>query len=107
MDKNYNYLSLDYPENAKFVRLADDALRQVTLAPKEKFAIGRDSSPCELQAALNGQGFEDIYVINPKTGTRKLALSRQPINLTQSACTSSINTDDDHNVTKPPMAALR
>ena len=76
-DKNYSYLSRFYPENTKCVRLADDTLRQVTLSPKDKFAIGRDSAPYELQAALNGQSFEDIYVIDPKTDTRKLALAKQ------------------------------
>lgn len=75
MDKTYSYLSLFYPENAKVVRLADDTLRQVTLSPENKFAIGRDSAPYDLQAALNGQRFEGIYVIAPKTGALKLALA--------------------------------
>ncbi len=135
-DKNYSYLSMYYPANSKFVRLADDSLRQVVLAPKDNFALGRDNSPYELQSALNGQRFEDIYVVDPRTGTRKLALAKQrytysvspagthllyyndghffafdlatgqSLNLTQSAPTSFVDTDDDHNVVKPPTTPL-
>jgi dipeptidyl aminopeptidase/acylaminoacyl peptidase len=136
MDKNFSYLSLYYPAAKRFVRLADESMRQVTLAPKDKFAIGRDNSAYELQAALNGQRYEDIYVVDPQSGAKTLALSkqrytytasptgthflyyndghffaydmrsRQSKNLTQGAPVSFIDTESDTNVNKPPTGVI-
>jgi dipeptidyl aminopeptidase/acylaminoacyl peptidase len=136
LDRDFSYLSLYWVAENKFVRLADEKLRQVELAPKGKFAIGRDREPYELDGNLTGQRFEDIYVVDPKTGTRKLALSKnrwfygpsptgthllyysdgnfltydmvsgQSKNLTQGAATSFVNQEDDHNVVKPPTREL-
>lgn len=136
MDKNFSYLSLYHVSEQKYVRLADEKLRQVSLAPKGRFAIGRDTSPYELQAALNGQRFEDVYVVDPKSGERKLALSKQRYmysasptgthflyyndghffaydmnamqskNITQAAPVSFIDTENDLNVVKPPTSPI-
>ena len=135
-DRNYSYLSLYWVAEKKFVRLADDQMRQVSMAPKDHFAIGRATEPYELESNLTGQRAEDIYVVDPKTGTRKLALkqnrwiytasptgthflyyndghffaydmaSGQSVNLTKSAATSFIDADNDHNVRKPPTTPL-
>jgi dipeptidyl aminopeptidase/acylaminoacyl peptidase len=135
-DRNYSYLSLYWIADKKFVRLADDRIRQVTLAPKDHYAIGRSTEPYELESNLTGARFEDIYVIDPKTGASKLALkqnrwsyaaspagthflyyndgqffaydmaSGQSINLTKAAPTSFINADNDNNVHNPPTTPL-
>lgn len=135
-DRTYSYLSLYWVADKKFVRLADDKLRQVALAPKSHYAIGRSTEPYELESNLTGQRYEDIYVIDPKTGARKLALKQnrwfympspdgthflyyddgqffaydmaagQSINLTKAAPTSFINEDNDNNVRKPPTTPI-
>jgi dipeptidyl aminopeptidase/acylaminoacyl peptidase len=135
-DRNYSYLSLYWVAEKKYVRLADDQLRQVVLAPKDRWAIGRNTDPYELEANLTGQRLEDIYVIDTKTGARKLALKQnrysyapspagshflyyddgqffaydmaagQSISLTKAAPTSFINEDNDHNVSKPPTTQM-
>jgi dipeptidyl aminopeptidase/acylaminoacyl peptidase len=135
-DRNYSYLSLYWVADKKFVRLADDQMRQVALAPKDHYAIGRSNEPYELESNLTGARFEDIYVIDPKTGARKLAVKQnrwfytasptgthflyyddgqffaydmvagQSINLTKAAATSFINTDNDNNVRKPPTTPI-
>ena len=60
----------------KFIRLADEDLRTVTLAPKQRFAIGHDDREYELIGNLDGRRFQDVYVIDMTTGARKLALKR-------------------------------
>jgi dipeptidyl aminopeptidase/acylaminoacyl peptidase len=135
-DREYSYLSLYWVAEKKFVRLADDHIRDVELAPKDKFAIGRSKEAYELDSNLNGQRYEDVYVIDPKTGARKLALQKnrwfygpspagthflyyadgnffayemaagQSKNLTQSAATSFVNEADDHNVQNPPTTQM-
>ena len=131
-DKNYSYLAIYRPAEKKFIRLADDLVRQVTAAPEQKYAIGRSEDPYELMSRLDGRSFADISVINLQTGERKLALTKarwtmgssptgthfvyyddgqyyaydmtsgQSTNLTKSVPSSFINTENDVNVVKPP-----
>jgi acetyl esterase/lipase len=135
-DKNSSHLCLYWAAEKKFVRLADEKLKQVTLAPKEKFAIGTDVSPYELSGNLNGQRYSDLYVVDVKSGERKLALKKNRYyfgasptgthflyyqdghyfaydmaamagkNLTEKVPTSFINSEDDHNIEKPPAFPL-
>lgn len=131
-DKNFSYLAIYRPAEQKFIRLADDDVRDVTPAPEHKFAIGRSDDPYELMGNLDGRRYADLYVINLQTGVRKLALKKsrwnyppspagthllyyedghfstydmatgQTVNITKDVPTSFINTEDDHNIVKPP-----
>jgi acetyl esterase/lipase len=131
-DKNYSYLAIYRPAEKKFLRLADDLVRQVTPAPEQKYAIGRSEDPYELMSHLDGRTFADISVINLQTGERKTALTKarwtmgssptgthfvyyddgqyyaydmtsgQAVNLTKSVPTSFVDTENDVNVVKPP-----
>ncbi len=135
-DRNYSYLSIYWPAEKKFVRLSDDKLRQVALTPKDRYAIGRDAESYELDGNLTGQRFEDIYIVDLKTGARKPALTKnrwyygaspagthflyyqdgnffaydiaagKSKNLTPDAGKTFINTEDDHNVDKQPRTPL-
>ena len=131
-DRNFSYLSVYYPASKKFVRLADDTLRIVNLAPKDKWAVGYDVREYERMGNLDGRQFRDVYAINAATGERTLALKRnrwvygpspdgtkflyydaknfhvhdmatgQSRNITASVPASFINTEDDHNIVDPP-----
>jgi dipeptidyl aminopeptidase/acylaminoacyl peptidase len=131
-DKNFTFLCLYRIKDKKFLRLADDDLRQVQLAPKHKFAVGSDVRPYQLMSSLDGKRFEDVYVTNPETGERKKALTRvrwvfgvspdgthllyhddghfralelatlNTFNMSEKAATSFVDAEDDHNVEKPP-----
>jgi dienelactone hydrolase len=120
----------------KFVRLADDEVRQVSLAPKHSYAIGFDDREYELMGNLSGQRFRDVYVVNPANGERKLAVKRARWyngtspdgesmlyyengnfhiyslktgamrNITQGLPVSFINRENDHNVVDPPTQTL-
>jgi dipeptidyl aminopeptidase/acylaminoacyl peptidase len=135
-DRNFSYLSMYYVGPQKFVRLADDELRNVSLAPKHKFAIGTDDREYELMGNLDGRRFRDVYVVNPATGERTLALKRarwyngpspdgtsflyyedgnffvydmasgKSKNITMGVPASFIDTEDDHNIVKPPTSSM-
>lgn len=72
IDNQYSYLSLYRPAENKFIRLADDDVRTVTLLDKDKFAIGTDRRAYELDGNLTGRVYSDVYQINTTTGERKL-----------------------------------
>jgi dipeptidyl aminopeptidase/acylaminoacyl peptidase len=75
-DQNFSYVSIYRVKEKKFLRLADDDVRRVEAAPKHRFAIGIDNKEYELDGNLDGRRFQDIYVIDLKTGSRALALKK-------------------------------
>ena len=131
-DKSFSYLAAYRVAEKRFVRLADDELRQVEPAPKHRFAVGQDNRAYELDANLDGRRFQDIHVVDMKTGRRTLALEKcryyfaplyggghflyyedghfhtydmatgRSVNITRDVPASFVNEDDDHNVVKPP-----
>jgi dipeptidyl aminopeptidase/acylaminoacyl peptidase len=135
-DRNFSYLCVYRPADTKFVRLADDQLRQVTLAPKGGYAIALDTKPYLLMSTLNGQKFEDVYTIDLRNGARQKVLTKirwyngpspdgkhllyyedghyftyelatgSCRNITLDTPTSFVNSEDDHNVLKPPTKTM-
>ncbi|HEX4950141.1 MAG TPA: S9 family peptidase, partial [Blastocatellia bacterium] len=135
-DKNFSYAATYRVAEKKFIRLADESLRTVNAAPKQQFGIGIDSREYEMMSNLDGRRYQDIYVVDLKTGARKLALKKnrnsfgaspdgtqmlyyddghfftydlasgQSINLTAKVQTTFWNDEDDHNVVKPPRFPL-
>ena len=75
-DKTYSYLSAYRIGENKVIRLADDELRVVNIAPKDKFAYGTDNRAYQQVASYNGRNFQDVYTIDLKTGERKRALQK-------------------------------
>ena len=75
-DRSFSYLAEYRVQPKTFIRLADEDLRTVSLAPKQRFAIGQDDREYELLGNLDGRRFQDIYVIDMATGARRLALKR-------------------------------
>lgn len=75
-DRMQTHTAVYWTKEKKFVRLSDDGLKQVTLTPKQKYAIGRDTKPYEYMSYLNGKLFTDVYVLDPKTGTKKKAVEK-------------------------------
>ena len=132
-DKNFSYLSVYRIKEKKFLRLADEELRDVQAAPKQRWAVGLDTREYELMGNLDGRRYEDVYVIDMMTGARKLALKKarwyfnispegshllyyddgqyhtyemasgRSFNITKDVPASFINTEDDHNVVNPPV----
>ncbi|HSC29991.1 MAG TPA: prolyl oligopeptidase family serine peptidase [Vicinamibacterales bacterium] len=135
-DRSFSYLAEYRLDTKRFIRLADDEVRTVTVAPRDRWAIGFDNSEYELVGNLDGRRFQDVYVVDMKTGERRLAAKRvrwfngpspdgsmflmyedghyfvhameggQPRNITQGVSASFVDTEDDHNVVKPPAGVI-
>ena len=135
-DKNFSYLATYRVTEKKFLRFADETLRTVTAAPKQQYAIGIDTRDYEMMSNLDGRRYQDIYVVDLKTGARKLALKKsrnafgpspdgtqmlyhedghfmtydlasgQSTNITAKVPATFWNEEDDHNVVKPPTFPL-
>jgi dipeptidyl aminopeptidase/acylaminoacyl peptidase len=76
-DRAYNYAAVYRVASKKFVRLADDEMRNVTVNPKQsKWAYGSDDREYELMGSLDGRRHEDLYAVDLETGARKLAVKR-------------------------------
>lgn len=132
-DRNFSYLAEYRIASHRFIRLADATVRDATPAPHDHFALGRSIAPYELKSHLDGQPYADIYGINLATGARWLALrrarwpqeispdgthfayyqngnyyvydlaTRRGADLTAKLPTSFVNTEDDHNLDRPPV----
>ena len=135
-DKNFSYLALYRPVEKKFVRLADEKLRTLTLNPRMQWAVGTDNRDYERMANLDGRRYSDVYGVNLADGERKIAVRQArwyngnspdgthviyyqdgnyftydlaagvAANITAKVGTSFIDTEDDHNVVKPPTRAM-
>lgn len=135
-DKTFSYLAEYRVAERKFLRLADDEVRDVSLAPRERYAVGSDRRAYERRDAIDGGQRRDLYLIDLATGARTLAVKSarypwQPSpdgtkalyyddgdyhvydfatkasrNLTAGAPTTFIDTEDDHNVDRPPVQPL-
>ena len=135
-DKNFSYLAVWRPGDGKFLRLADDSVRTVTFPAESKVALGTDVREYELMGNLDGRRFEDVYLLDPATGERKLALRKarwfrgaspdggqllfydegsyytydtatgKPTEITKGVATTFIDADNDVNVTRPPTPSL-
>ncbi len=132
-DKRFSYLATYRIADKKFIRLADENVREVTAPKKGRWAAGIDRRDYELTAALEGRNYQDLYAIDMQTGERKLAAKKvrwtygrspdgskllyfddghfhvfdiasgQAVNITKTVPVSFVNVEDDHNVIKPPI----
>ncbi|MGH9486277.1 MAG: S9 family peptidase [Terriglobales bacterium] len=132
-DRNYSYLAEYRLAGRRFIRLADDTVRMETIAPHGRYAIGLGNRPYELEGHLDGQTYDDIYVTDLATGERRPAVKkarwREEVapdgvhfaffrdgnywvynmatgasrNVTANVPTTFVNTEDDHNLDRPPI----
>ncbi len=135
-DENFSYLCQYRLKDNTFIRLADDQIRDVSPAPKHRWAIGYDNQEYLLSANLEGRRYRDVYVIDMQTGERSLALKKcrwpfspspdgthllyyqdghfythdfasgKSVNITKNVPVSFIDTEDDHNVADPPIRPM-
>ncbi|WP_394990147.1 alpha/beta hydrolase family protein [Emticicia sp.] len=75
-DKNFNFISIYDVTSKKFIQLADSAIRNISVAPKQQFGIGQDITNYELESNLDGQQYADVYTIDLKTGIRSKVLDK-------------------------------
>jgi len=75
-DEAYTYLSVYHLQARKFARLADDGLRDVQPAPKDRWALSWDVRAYQPDNSLRGRHYADLYAIDVRTGARRLLLRR-------------------------------
>jgi len=78
-DRAFNYLSEYRVGDNRFIRLADDSIRTVTVTNGDSYAFGVNSSPYEERASYTGRNYQDVYAIDLKTGARTLIQKKKPI----------------------------
>jgi dipeptidyl aminopeptidase/acylaminoacyl peptidase len=71
MDKNFSFWAMYDVATAKHIPLQDSTMRDLSILPKELYALGSDQQTYELDGNLNGQSYRDYFVINLKTGEKK------------------------------------
>jgi dipeptidyl aminopeptidase/acylaminoacyl peptidase len=72
-DRAYNYVAEYRIAAKKFIRLADDSMRNVTVSTKQsRWGFGTDDREYELMGSLDGRRHEDVFAIDLETGARKL-----------------------------------
>jgi dipeptidyl aminopeptidase/acylaminoacyl peptidase len=131
-DKNFNYLCAYRLQDKRFIRLADDTIRQVAPAPHDRWAIAQVNKPYQRMSTLDGRRYQDIYVVDMQTGAKRKVLAKnrwyfgpstdgthflyyddgqfhtcelatgKTFAITRDVPTSFVDTEDDHNIAKPP-----
>ena len=131
-DKSRYDLCIHHVKDNKTFRLGDEEIPNVFTNKPFKFAIGSDNRKYELMGNLDGRRYRDIYSIDLKSNKRKLILEKsrfsfgvgpsgihylyyedghflicnlttgKKTNITKSVEASFVDTEDDHNVVKPP-----
>ncbi|MCH7414696.1 prolyl oligopeptidase family serine peptidase [Belliella sp. R4-6] len=71
-DKNFSFWAMYDLKSSKHTTLQDSTMKGLSLLPKEKFAIGTDQRAYELDVNLNGQNFQDIYIVDLSNGEKSL-----------------------------------
>jgi dipeptidyl aminopeptidase/acylaminoacyl peptidase len=136
MDRNFSFTSLYRVAEKKFLRLADESLRDVSVPEPHKFALGYDNRDYERMGNLDGRRYRDVYTVDVATGERKPALKKyrwqvtpspdgthflyyedghwltyevatgKSYKLTDKVPAAFWDPEDDHNVVKPPAGSL-
>jgi dipeptidyl aminopeptidase/acylaminoacyl peptidase len=134
-DKSFSFLAAYRPAERRFIRLATDSLREVTVTGT-RWAVGVNTLPYERHGNLEGVRYRDLWAVDLVTGQRRLAVARlqylhqvspdgsrllyyadgqyhvqdlatgETRNITAGLPTSFVNVEDDHNRDRPPVPPL-
>lgn len=135
-DKTFSYLAEYRVGDRRLIQLATDDLRNVALSPRDRFGVGIDRRAYERRDNIDGGQRSDLYVIDLATGQRTLAVKAARFGwtlspdgskalfyddgeyhvydmvahttrtLSRGAPTTFVDTEDDHNVDRPPVQPL-
>lgn len=70
MDKNYSLWAMYDVAAKKHIALQDSSMRDLNILPYHHFALGSDRQKYELDINLNGQNYQDYFLVDLKTGTK-------------------------------------
>ena len=128
-DRTFSYLAAYWPGSDKVVRLTDESARAGSTTDLDRWVVASDVSPYQRQASVDGINKRDVYVLDPRTGEKRMAVqglrggsSTSPdgrrmaffddgewhvmelSSLARKQVTNGgrfINVEDDHNVDRP------
>ena len=89
-DRNFTYRQAFEVASAKYVRLADETMRDLDVSPDGKWAVGRD-----VRGYIHDhkRAAADLYRVNPATGERALMLKGQLTNTSTGSHTFGFSPD--------------
>ena len=67
-DKNFFYWGMYDTRSQKMVQLNDSSVRSLSPMPKHQFALATDNSLYELDGNLDGQTYQDVFLVDLNTG---------------------------------------
>lgn len=70
-DKNYSFWAMYDVMAGKPIQLQDSSMRDLKILDKDRYALGADYSAYELDMNLDGQRYQDFYLVDLKTGDKK------------------------------------
>ena len=70
-DKRYSYLAEYRLGENRVIRLANDSLRNVSIAPHDRYAYALGNRPYERDESITGRAYVDIYTIDLRTGAER------------------------------------
>ncbi len=74
MDRTFSHLAAYWPATDKVVRLTDENARTGAPTDLDRWVITTDVARYQRQASVDGINRRDVYVVNPRTGEKRLAL---------------------------------
>lgn len=80
-EKSFTIMSAWHIQENKFTSLADSNIKAISLSPNQLIGYGVDVTPYEYESNLSGQNFGDLYIVDIKTGQKKLAIERLYLNV--------------------------
>lgn len=70
-DRDFSYLAVYRPAEKRFLRLADDSLRQIDFKPEARWAVGYDRRHYERDESLSGRALRDVVLVDTYSGQRR------------------------------------
>ncbi len=135
-DKNFSFLAVYWNATDKVVQLTDEVLRTGNIMGRDQWVLGYDNREYERKTNLDGIQRRDAYVVNTRTGERRIVhkelrsfaqmspdgrsilfwndgnfhvqntATGATVNITSNAPVSFVNTEDDHNIDRPPTSVM-
>ena len=83
-DKNFSFISSYNPQTKQFIQITDSNMRSAQIGPKQKYGLGYDYTPYQMDNNLSGQNYVDLYIIDLKTGNKNLFIENYYQNASRS-----------------------
>ncbi|MCZ8202966.1 prolyl oligopeptidase family serine peptidase [Gemmatimonas sp.] len=135
-DKGFSFVGIYTPATNALVQLTDERVRTGALGARDGWLLGSDNSAYERQSSVDGIQRRDVWLVNARTGEKTLVkkearaqaqlspdgrtvvywddghwqaydvATKATTTITKNAPVTFVDTEDDHNVDRPPTQFL-